>query len=124
MSIEALQVKLRPQACSLQCNSVCSVSNSLTAEQEFPAALVSYSMQEESASLNLYAVSDELHCRTDTIRTVEGYADVIVLRHFQAGSSATAASVSSIPIINAGDGPGQHPTQVIASDTLLPGLPS
>jgi len=48
----------------------------------------------------------------DTIRTVEGYADLIVLRHFQAGSSATAASVSSIPIINAGNGPGQHPTQV------------
>ena len=48
----------------------------------------------------------------DTIRTVEGYADLIVLRHFQAGSSRTAASVASIPIINAGDGPGQHPTQV------------
>ncbi len=48
----------------------------------------------------------------DTIRTVEGYADCIVLRHFQAGSSRTAASVASIPIINAGDGPGQHPTQV------------
>ncbi len=47
----------------------------------------------------------------DTIRTVEGYTDLIVLRHFKAGSSATAASVSSIPIINAGDGPGQHPTQ-------------
>ncbi|CAL8468676.1 g8216 [Coccomyxa elongata] len=49
----------------------------------------------------------------DTIRTVEGYADVIVLRHFQAGSSMTAASVASIPIINAGDGPGQHPTQAL-----------
>ena len=57
----------------------------------------------------------------DTIRTVEGYADLIVLRHFQAGSSATAASVSSIPIINAGDGPGQHPTQarIHAQITLL-----
>lgn len=49
---------------------------------------------------------------TDTVRTIEGYADLIVLRHFQAGSSKTAASVASIPIINAGDGPGQHPTQV------------
>ena len=44
---------------------------------------------------------------------------MIVLRHFQAGSSATAASVSSIPIINAGDGPGQHPTQVTLFQTLL-----
>jgi ornithine carbamoyltransferase len=48
----------------------------------------------------------------DTIRTVEGYADVIVLRHFQAGSAKRAASVASVPIINAGDGPGQHPSQV------------
>ena len=46
---------------------------------------------------------------------------MIVLRHFQAGSSATAASVASIPIINAGDGPGQHPTQVTPSQTLLAG---
>jgi aspartate carbamoyltransferase catalytic subunit len=49
----------------------------------------------------------------DTIRTVEGYADVIVLRHFETGASRRAASVSSIPIINAGDGPGQHPTQAL-----------
>ena len=48
----------------------------------------------------------------DTIRTVEGYADCIVLRHFTAGSAAEAAAVSSKPIISAGDGPGQHPTQV------------
>lgn len=49
----------------------------------------------------------------DTIRTVEGYADTIVLRHFQEGSAARAASVSSVPIINAGDGAGQHPTQAL-----------
>lgn len=47
----------------------------------------------------------------DTIRTVEGYSDCIVLRHFQAGSAKIAASVASVPIISAGDGPGQHPTQ-------------
>ena len=49
----------------------------------------------------------------DTIRTVEGYADIIVLRHFLAGSSRKAADASSVPIINAGDGPGQHPTQAL-----------
>ena len=49
--------------------------------------------------------------RADTIRTVEGYSDCIVLRHFQAGSAKIAASVASVPIISAGDGPGQHPTQ-------------
>lgn len=49
----------------------------------------------------------------DTIRTVEGYADTIVLRHFQAGAAKRAAAAASVPIINAGDGPGQHPTQAL-----------
>ena len=47
----------------------------------------------------------------DTIRTVNQYADVIVLRHPEKGASETAAAVSSCPVINAGDGTGQHPTQ-------------
>lgn len=51
-------------------------------------------------------------CCADTIRTVQCYCDGIVLRHFQAGSAKIAASVADVPIINAGDGPGQHPTQV------------
>lgn len=49
----------------------------------------------------------------DTIRIVEGYADVIVLRHYEEGAALRAASVSSVPIINAGDGPGEHPTQAL-----------
>jgi aspartate carbamoyltransferase catalytic subunit len=49
----------------------------------------------------------------DTIRIVEGYADVIVLRHFQEGAARRAARVSQVPVINAGDGPGQHPTQAL-----------
>lgn len=49
----------------------------------------------------------------DTMRTVEGYADIIVLRHFTAGSARRAATALSKPIINAGDGPGQHPTQAL-----------
>ncbi|MEW5297825.1 MAG: hypothetical protein WDW36_001007 [Sanguina aurantia] len=49
----------------------------------------------------------------DTIRTVEGYTDCIVLRHFQEGAAKRAAAVASVPIINAGDGPGQHPTQAL-----------
>lgn len=49
----------------------------------------------------------------DTIRVVHHYADVIVMRHYEKGASAKAASVSSVPIINAGDGPGQHPTQAL-----------
>ena len=49
----------------------------------------------------------------DTIRVINNYADVIVMRHFEEGASKRAASVSSIPIINAGDGIGQHPTQAL-----------
>jgi aspartate carbamoyltransferase catalytic subunit len=49
----------------------------------------------------------------DTIRIVSGYADVIVLRHHEEGAAKRAAAVSSVPIINAGDGPGQHPTQAL-----------
>jgi aspartate carbamoyltransferase catalytic subunit len=49
----------------------------------------------------------------DTIRIVSGYADVIVLRHYEEGAAKRASMVSSVPIINAGDGPGQHPTQAL-----------
>ncbi len=47
----------------------------------------------------------------DTIRVVNGYADCIVMRHFDAGAAARAAAVSRVPIVNAGDGSGEHPTQ-------------
>lgn len=49
----------------------------------------------------------------DTIRIINNYADVIVLRHPESGASVRAASISRIPVINAGDGAGQHPTQAL-----------
>ncbi len=49
----------------------------------------------------------------DSIKVVSGYADVIAIRHFEIGAAKKAASVSSVPIINAGDGAGQHPTQAL-----------
>jgi aspartate carbamoyltransferase catalytic subunit len=49
----------------------------------------------------------------DTIRIIEGYADAIVIRHFEQGAAKVAASVSAVPVINAGDGPGEHPTQAL-----------
>ena len=50
----------------------------------------------------------------DTIRVVNNYADVIVLRHSEVGGAARAAAVSAVPILNAGDGKGgQHPTQAL-----------
>ncbi len=49
----------------------------------------------------------------DTIRVVSGYANVIVLRHPREGASRLASEFSSVPIINAGDGAGHHPTQTL-----------
>jgi aspartate carbamoyltransferase catalytic subunit len=49
----------------------------------------------------------------DTIRIVEGYADAIVIRHYEQGSAHRAATVASVPILNAGDGPGEHPSQAL-----------
>jgi aspartate carbamoyltransferase catalytic subunit len=49
----------------------------------------------------------------DTIRTLEQYADVIVLRHPEIGSAQAAADYARVPVINAGDGAGEHPTQAL-----------
>jgi len=49
----------------------------------------------------------------DTVRMLEYYGDVIVMRHFQQGAPAEAAKWASIPIINGGDGWGEHPTQIL-----------
>ncbi len=49
----------------------------------------------------------------DTIRTISNYSDIIVMRHPREGSSRFASEVASIPVINAGDGANQHPTQTL-----------
>jgi carbamoyl-phosphate synthase/aspartate carbamoyltransferase/dihydroorotase/carbamoyl-phosphate synthase/aspartate carbamoyltransferase len=49
----------------------------------------------------------------DTMRVLEQYADAIVLRHPEVGSAQVAADAASVPILNAGDGAGEHPTQAL-----------
>ncbi len=49
----------------------------------------------------------------DTIRTVDQYADLIAMRHPAIGSARLAASVAAAPVLNGGDGAGQHPTQAL-----------
>lgn len=49
----------------------------------------------------------------DTVRTLDTYADVLVLRHPEIGAAAQAARYSRRPVINAGDGAGEHPTQAL-----------
>ena len=49
----------------------------------------------------------------DTMRVIEGYADGIVLRHPSEGSAKMASEFVDVPVVNAGDGAGQHPTQTL-----------
>jgi aspartate carbamoyltransferase len=49
----------------------------------------------------------------DSVLTVQGYADVIVIRHPSKGSAQEAADAVDVPVINGGDGAGQHPTQAL-----------
>ena len=49
----------------------------------------------------------------DTIQILSGYVDLIVMRHNEIGAAKRAAEISSVPIINGGDGAGQHPTQAL-----------
>ncbi|MCH5350977.1 MAG: aspartate carbamoyltransferase [Clostridiales bacterium] len=47
----------------------------------------------------------------DTVRIVQGYSDMIIIRHFEVDSAERAVKVAKVPIINAGSGGGEHPTQ-------------
>lgn len=82
-------------------------SSSFTASMErlggsvIPISEVKYSSVSKGESL------------PDTVRTLECYADVIVLRHNEIGAAAIAAKYAKKPIINAGDGAGEHPTQAL-----------
>lgn len=49
----------------------------------------------------------------DTVRVIEGYADALVLRHPQQGAAKMASEFVDVPVINAGDGAGHHPTQTL-----------
>ena len=49
----------------------------------------------------------------DTIKMVSNYADIIIMRHFLEGASRYATEVTDVPIINAGDGANQHPSQTM-----------
>jgi len=49
----------------------------------------------------------------DSIKVIAQYTDILCMRHPEEGSADRAAAVSSVPFVNAGDGPGQHPTQAL-----------
>jgi aspartate carbamoyltransferase catalytic subunit len=78
-----------------------------TAMQRLGGRVVS---TENAAEFSSVAKGETLE---DTIRILNGYADVIVIRHYEVGAAKRAAAVSRVPVINAGDGVGQHPTQAL-----------
>ena len=65
----------------------------------------------ENGSLSSSEVKGET--LEDTVKTISQYADVIVMRHPKDGAAQLAAEASDVPIINAGDGGGEHPTQAL-----------
>lgn len=77
-----------------------------TAMQRLGGGVISMASAESSSA----AKGETL---ADTAKTVSQYADVIVIRHPRIGSAKEAADAASIPVINAGDGAGQHPTQAL-----------
>jgi carbamoyl-phosphate synthase/aspartate carbamoyltransferase len=86
-----------------------------------PSTRTSCSFQAAAIKLGLkiisitdkYSSSQKGETLEDTIKTLNYYGDAIVLRHPEKGSAQKAAKVSKVPIINAGDGNGEHPTQAL-----------
>jgi len=77
-----------------------------TAMQRLGGGVISMASAEGSSAAKGETVAD-------TAKTVSQYADVIVIRHPRIGSAKEAAEAATIPVINAGDGAGQHPTQAL-----------
>jgi len=77
-----------------------------TAMQRLGGGVISMASAESSSAAKGETVAD-------TARTVAQYADAIVIRHPRIGSAKEAADAAPIPVINAGDGAGQHPTQAL-----------
>ncbi len=77
-----------------------------TAMQRLGGGVVGFSSAESSSTSKGETLAD-------TIRTVDQYADIIAMRHPQIGSAREAAAVAQAPVLNGGDGAGQHPTQAL-----------
>ncbi len=78
-----------------------------TAVQRLGGSIVGFAGS-ESTSMHTKGESFE-----DTIRVIAGYVDAIVIRHPDAGSAKIAADIAQVPVINAGDGPNEHPSQTL-----------
>ncbi len=76
-----------------------------TAAQRLGMSVVPYNHEHSS--------SKKGESLTDTIKIVDGYADIIVIRHPNEGAARLAADVADAPVVNAGDGGNQHPTQTL-----------
>lgn len=109
----ALQLKPNPTALLHKIVAMCFFEPSTRTRLSFEAATLRSGGQVIGFSDPTHTSTQKGESLQDTIRVVSGCADAIVLRHPSEGAARWAAQVSSTPVINAGDGANQHPTQTL-----------
>jgi aspartate carbamoyltransferase catalytic subunit len=91
----------------------CFFESSTRTRLSFESAMLRLGGQTLGFSQSKGSATDKGESLSDSIKVISAYADLIVLRHPMEGAASLAAEVSDVPIINAGDGTNQHPTQTL-----------
>lgn len=110
---QALQEKPKPQALKGKIIALCFFEPSTRTRLSFETAALRLGGKTIGFSDTHALSTAKGESLQDTIRVISSYADVIVIRHPSEGAARLAAEVSSVPVINAGDGANQHPTQTL-----------
>ncbi len=110
---KALQKKPQPEALKGKIIALCFFEPSTRTRLSFETAVLRLGGQTIGFSDTTALSTAKGESLQDTIRMISSYADAIVIRHPLEGAARLAAEVSSIPVINAGDGANQHPTQTL-----------
>ncbi len=110
---KALQKKPQPEALKGKIIALCFFEPSTRTRLSFETAVLRLGGQTIGFSDTTALSTAKGESLQDTIRMISSYADAIVIRHPLEGAARLAAEVSSVPVINAGDGANQHPTQTL-----------
>jgi len=111
----AQQLKLHPKPTLLNNKIIahCFFESSTRTRLSFESASLRLGAQNIGFSDSRSLSTQKGESLSDTINVISSYADALVIRHPESGSAALAAHVSRCPVINAGDGANQHPTQAL-----------
>lgn len=112
-SATALQKQPRPDLCKEAILASCFFEPSTRTRLSFEAAMHRLGGSVIGFSESGSTSSKKGESLTDSIRVIAAYSDILVIRHPLDGSARLAADVSDKPVINAGDGSNQHPTQTL-----------